>query len=273
MHLPYILNAAPQPGSYVDLATYLLERRTLFLGPELNSALASSFAMQMLALLQKEGEISIYLNCYGGSVPAGLAIADVIDYANAQNVPVHTYCLGECVGIATVILAAGTKGGRRAFPSARISLYQEWYGAESLWGAASQDDQERSRLMEIVEERLRRHTRIADRRRRDELTFSAEEWALFQARFPADSKLALLVRESEELRVKKYHLDVAVALAAGERGEIAPEIAAAVRWEAGAANLRNSLQKLEFLKPQQAVECGIVDLVAQASPGPPTEGR
>jgi ATP-dependent Clp protease protease subunit len=150
MNLPYIWAPAQKHGSYLDLATYLLGHRTIFLGPELTTEMASVVAMQMLALSQQEGEISLYINCYGGSVPAGLAIIDMIDYANGMGCPVRTYCIGECVGVATAILASGRKGGRRAFPSARISIYQEWYGVESLWGAEMQDANERRRLMQTV---------------------------------------------------------------------------------------------------------------------------
>jgi ATP-dependent Clp protease protease subunit len=101
------------------------------------------------------------VNCYGGSVPAGLGVLDVVRTVN-DSVPVHTYCLGECVGVAIAIVAAGRAHHRFAFPSARFSLYQEWYGVESVWGAQSQDHDERTRLMKVVEAALRSRTRLAE---------------------------------------------------------------------------------------------------------------
>lgn len=159
MHLPYIWNDNRKPSSYVDLATYLMERRTIFIGPEISTEAATVVCMQLLALAQEEAPISLYINCYGGSVPAGLAILDMVNSVN-RDVPVHTYCVGECVGIATAILVSGRVGKRRAFPSARISLFQEWYGVESLWGAQSQDDNEHNRLMGVVRAALQHNTRL-----------------------------------------------------------------------------------------------------------------
>jgi ATP-dependent Clp protease protease subunit len=145
MNFPHIWKSGQRPGIYIDLATYLLENRTIFIGPEITSEVASLVAMQILALSQEKGPISLYLNCNGGSVPAGLAIVDLVRYVDrTEETPVNTYCIGECIGVACAILISGRKGERRAFPSARISLYQEWYGAESLWGARSQDSHERS---------------------------------------------------------------------------------------------------------------------------------
>ncbi len=160
MNIPYIWNTVRKPGAYVDLATYLLEQRTIFIGPEITTETASLISMQLLALLQNIEPISFYINCYGGSLPAGLAIMDMMNYVNRRNVPVHTYCIGECVGVATVILACGRQGERRAFPSARISIFQEWYGVESLWGAKSQDHKERERLMKVVNDALSARTQL-----------------------------------------------------------------------------------------------------------------
>jgi len=161
MNMPYVWSTTRKPGAYVDLSTYLLENRTIFIGPEITNELASVICMQMLALAQEDAPISLYLNCYGGSVPAGLAIMDMVNSIN-REMPVHTYCLGECVGVAVTILVSGRKEARYAFPSARISLYQEWYGVESIWGAASQDSNERDRLMKTVQAALEEKTSLKE---------------------------------------------------------------------------------------------------------------
>jgi ATP-dependent Clp endopeptidase proteolytic subunit ClpP len=152
MGMPFLWKPAQQPGTYIDVGSYLLEQRTLFIGPELSAQIASQISMQLLVLCQEREPVSLYINCYGGSVPAGLSIVDLVRYATQRGVPIHTYCLGECIGIAAAILVSGTRGERRAFPSARISLYQEWYGVESLWGAVTQDKHERDRLMGVIRE-------------------------------------------------------------------------------------------------------------------------
>jgi ATP-dependent Clp protease protease subunit len=271
MSAPLILDKAPRQGAYVDLATYLLERRTLFIGPELTNVMASTVSMQILALLQEEREISLYINCYGGSVPAGLAIADMVDYAGARGVPVHTYCLGECVGVATVILASGTEGERRAFPSARISLYQEWYGIESMWGAMSQDSRERSRLMELVQDRLLRRTHIGSRLLEEvpEAEFGVEEWEALRALFPEEETgLQRLVTEREG----KVYLDVAGLQAEREAGRIRPRTAEEIARRSRASRFAGWLQRLEFLGPAEAMHYGLIDGLAGAPLGGTASG-
>src|SRR5687767_3062494 len=112
MVIPHLWRPPTTPGSYVDLATYFFEQRSLCIGPELTSDIAPLICMQLLALAQDDGPITLYISCAGGSVPAGLAIVDVINSINRQQTPVHTLCLGECIGIATVILVSGWRGER-----------------------------------------------------------------------------------------------------------------------------------------------------------------
>lgn len=163
MHMPYVWTPQHRGGSYVDLTSYLHSHRTLFIGPELTTETASVIGMQLLALTQDEGDISIYINCYGGSVPAGLAVVDLIRFGIEHGHVVNTYSLGECIGIAAAILVSGSAGHRKAFPSSRISLYQEWFGTESLWGADLQDREERTRLMEVIEQIFATGTKIEER--------------------------------------------------------------------------------------------------------------
>src|ERR1051325_5542326 len=112
---PLVRSSARDVGGYLDLVSHLMDNRTLFVGPELTTDVASTLAMQLLVMAQEEKPISIYVNCYGGSVPAALAVMDVIDLVNRQ-IPVQTYCLGECIGPALLISSAGRRGRRRAFP-------------------------------------------------------------------------------------------------------------------------------------------------------------
>jgi ATP-dependent Clp protease protease subunit len=151
-----------KPGYFVDVATHLLASRTIFIGSELDDRFGSHIVMQLLAMGQQQSEpIVIYLNSYGGSVPAGLGIVDMIGVLRSNDVPVHTYCLGECIGIASVILASGEPGQRRAFPHSRISLFQEWQGMETLYGSSTEGmTDERTRLTSVVHAVLERATRL-----------------------------------------------------------------------------------------------------------------
>jgi ATP-dependent Clp protease protease subunit len=159
MSAPHIRSTSPKPGVFLDLATYLQENRTIFIGPELTADLASVVTMQLLALADDRAPISLYINCHGGSVPAGLAIVDMIDFVSRET-PVHTFCIGECVGVALAVLASGREGARAAFPSTRLTLFQDWYGVESLWGAQSQDRSERDRLLTILRSLLAHRTNL-----------------------------------------------------------------------------------------------------------------
>lgn len=160
--MPNILNQeARVHGTYLDLPSYLLENRIVFLGPEITKDLTHVVAMQLSALARDTNPVKLYINCSGGSIVDGLAIMDLIDWMRKKTpeTPVHTYCFGECIGVATAILAAGQPGSRLALPSARISFYQDWYGVESLWGSQIQDSKERDRLLAQVSQALINHTK------------------------------------------------------------------------------------------------------------------
>lgn len=150
MSLPYIWKSGREPGAYIDLATFLLENRTIFIGSNITSEVASVVFMQMMALVQQKGSISLYINSQSGSASAGLAIIDMINAISSPDTLINTYCIGECKGIAAAILVSGWNGERRAFPSARISLYQEWYTPKGLRAVQAEDASEQERLMEAV---------------------------------------------------------------------------------------------------------------------------
>ena len=115
------------PGSqyerWVDIYTRLGVERILFLGQEVNDGVANALVAQMLYLDSDDSSkpIYLYINSPGGSVTAGLAIYDTIQYVKADVV---TICVGLAASMGAFLLAAGTKGNRLALPHSRIMIHQ-----------------------------------------------------------------------------------------------------------------------------------------------------
>ena len=115
------------PGSqyerWVDIYTRLGVERILFLGSEVNDAIANSLVAQMLYLDSEDSSkpIYLYINSPGGSVTAGLAIFDTMQYVKSDVV---TICVGLAASMGAFLLAAGTKGKRLALPHSRIMIHQ-----------------------------------------------------------------------------------------------------------------------------------------------------
>ena len=115
------------PGSqyerWVDIYTRLGVDRILFLGQEVNDAIANSLVAQMLYLDSEDSSkpIYLYINSPGGSVTAGLAIFDTMQYVKSDVV---TICVGLAASMGAFLLAAGTKGKRLALPHSRIMIHQ-----------------------------------------------------------------------------------------------------------------------------------------------------
>ena len=115
------------PGSqyerWVDIYTRLGVERILFLGSEVNDAVANALVAQMLYLDSEDSSkpILLYINSPGGSVTAGLAIYDTMQYVKSDVV---TICVGLAASMGAFLLAAGTKGKRLALPHSRIMIHQ-----------------------------------------------------------------------------------------------------------------------------------------------------
>lgn len=106
-----------------DIFSRLLKDRIVFLGTPINDIVANTIIAQLLFLESEdpEKEIMLYLNSPGGSVTAGLAIYDTIQYVRP---PVSTICMGQAASMAAVLLSAGAKGRRLALPNSRILIHQ-----------------------------------------------------------------------------------------------------------------------------------------------------
>ena len=120
--VPYRLPGS-QMERWVDIYTRLGVERILILGSEVNDGIANSLVAQMLYLDSEDSSkpIYLYINSPGGSVTAGLAIYDTIQYVKSEVV---TICVGLAASMGAVLLAAGTKGKRVALPHSRIMIHQ-----------------------------------------------------------------------------------------------------------------------------------------------------
>ncbi len=120
--VPYRLPGS-QMERWVDIYTRLGVERILFLGSEVNDGIANSLVAQMLYLDSEDSSkpIYLYINSPGGSVTAGLAIYDTIQYVKSEVV---TICVGLAASMGAFLLAAGTKGKRVALPHSRIMIHQ-----------------------------------------------------------------------------------------------------------------------------------------------------
>ena len=141
-----------------DIFSRLLKDRIIFLGTPVTDQVANSIIAQLLFLESEdpEKEISLYINSPGGSVTAGLAIYDTMQYVRA---PISTICLGQAASMGAVLLAAGTDGRRMSLPNSRILIHQPLMGG--LEGQASDIDiqaQEILKLRDMLTDILVRHT-------------------------------------------------------------------------------------------------------------------
>ena len=141
-----------------DIFSRLLKDSIIFVGTPIDDGVANLVIAQMLFLEAEDPErdILVYLNSPGGSITAGLAIYDTMQFIKPD---VQTYCIGQAASIAAVLLAAGAKGKRYSLPNSRILIHQPWMSG--LGGQASDIDihaKEILRMREMLNDILAKHT-------------------------------------------------------------------------------------------------------------------
>lgn len=129
--IPTVIEKTQYGERAYDIYSRLLKERIVFLGGPVNDSVANSIIAQFLFLASKDDkkDIQLYINSPGGSVTAGLAIYDTIQYIKCS---VSTVCVGMAASFGAVLLAAGAKGKRFALPNAEIMLHQVAGGAEGV---------------------------------------------------------------------------------------------------------------------------------------------
>jgi len=127
--IPYVIEQSPRGERSYDIYSRLLNERIIFLGEAVDDHVANSIVAQLLHLesADPEKDISLYINSPGGSVTAGLAILDTMNFVKCD---VSTICLGQCASMGAVLLAGGTKGKRLALPNSMILIHQPSGGAQ-----------------------------------------------------------------------------------------------------------------------------------------------
>ncbi|MBQ9904718.1 MAG: ATP-dependent Clp endopeptidase proteolytic subunit ClpP [Synergistaceae bacterium] len=127
-YIPYVIEQTGRGERSYDIYSRLLKDRIIFLGSEIVDDVANSIVAQMLFLESEDPDkdINIYINSPGGSVTAGLAIYDTMQYIKPQ---VSTICVGLAASMAAILLAGGAKGKRLALPNAEVMIHQPLGGA------------------------------------------------------------------------------------------------------------------------------------------------
>jgi len=140
-----------------DIYSRLLKDRIIFIGTPIDDNVANLIIAQMLFLQMEEvnKDINIYINSPGGSVTAGLAIYDTIQFVKPD---VATYCVGQATSMGALLLCAGTKGKRFSLPNARVMIHQPWGGIQGAAEDISRHAKEILKMRDLISEILALHT-------------------------------------------------------------------------------------------------------------------
>jgi ATP-dependent Clp protease protease subunit len=155
--VPYVVEQTGRGERSYDIFSRLLKDRIVFLGGPVSDDLANLVTAQLLFLESEdpEREINMYINSPGGSVTAGLAIYDTMQFVKP---PVSTLCVGQAASMGALLLAAGAKGKRYALPHSRILIHQVSGGFEGQASDIEIHAREALRLREILNDILAHHT-------------------------------------------------------------------------------------------------------------------
>ena len=145
--IPIVVEQTGRMERAYDIYSRLLKERIVFLGTPVDDNVASLVIAQLLFLEadKADKDISLYINCPGGSVTAGLGILDTMNYIKPD---ISTICMGQASSMGAVLLAAGTKGKRSALPNARVMIHQPWAGMQ---GTASDIQIHAQELLDMKE--------------------------------------------------------------------------------------------------------------------------
>ena len=154
---PIVIEQTPRGERSYDIYSRLLKDNIIFLGTPIDDSVANAIVAQMLFLESEDPDkdIQIYINSPGGSVTAGLAIYDTMQFVKNDIV---TYCIGQCASMGAHLLSAGTKGKRFALPNARIMIHQPSGGAQGQATEIEITFKEIQRLKENLAATFAKHT-------------------------------------------------------------------------------------------------------------------
>ena len=155
--IPMVVEQTSRGERAYDIYSRLLKDNIIFIGTPIDDHVANLVIAQLLFLEAEDPDkdISIYINSPGGSVTAGLAIYDTMQFIKPD---ISTFCVGQCASMAAVLLAAGTKGKRYALPNARILIHQPLGGVSGQATDIEIHAREILRIREMLNDILVRHT-------------------------------------------------------------------------------------------------------------------
>ncbi|MCX5681035.1 MAG: ATP-dependent Clp endopeptidase proteolytic subunit ClpP [Candidatus Omnitrophica bacterium] len=155
--VPIVVEKSGHGERSYDIYSRLLKDRIVFIGTAIDDTVANLIIAQLLFLQSEDAnkDISIYINSPGGSVTAGLAIYDTMQFLKPN---IRTYSIGQAASMGAVLLAAGTKGKRHALPYSRIMIHQPWGGAQGAASDITIQAREIERLKSDLIKILARHT-------------------------------------------------------------------------------------------------------------------
>jgi ATP-dependent Clp protease, protease subunit len=155
--VPYVIEKSGREERAMDIYSRLLKDRIVILGSQVNDMVANSIVAQLLFLQFEDGksDIHLYINSPGGSITAGLAIYDTMQYITCD---VATYCVGQAASMGAILLTAGAPGKRNALPNARIMIHQPLSGMEGTAADLAIHAKEVLRIKQRMNEILIKHT-------------------------------------------------------------------------------------------------------------------
>tara|TARA_B100000809_G_scaffold245138_1_gene271779 strand:- start:1087 stop:1683 length:597 start_codon:yes stop_codon:yes gene_type:complete len=155
--VPYVVEKSGREERVFDIYSRLLKDRIVFLGSSVNDEVANTIVAQLLYLQSEDpqADIHLYVNSPGGSISAGMAIYDTMQFVTCD---IATYCIGQCASMGAVLLTAGTSGKRHALPNSRIMIHQPVAGMEGTAEEILIHAKEFRRIKERMNQILLKHT-------------------------------------------------------------------------------------------------------------------
>ncbi len=155
--VPYVVEKSGREERVYDIYSRLLKDRIVFLGTQVNDEVANAIVAQLLFLQSDDpkADIHLYINSPGGSISAGLAIYDTMQFVTCD---VATYCIGQAASMGAVLLTAGAAGKRFALPNARIMIHQPLAGMQGTAEEIMIHAREFRRIKERMNQILLKHT-------------------------------------------------------------------------------------------------------------------
>jgi ATP-dependent Clp protease protease subunit len=161
--IPMVVEKSSHGERAYDIYSRLLKDRIVFIGTAIDDNVANLIIAQLLFLQNEDAhkDIHVYINSPGGSVTAGLAIYDTMQFIKPD---VCTYCIGQAASMGAVLLASGAKGKRFSLPYSRIMIHQPWGGTQGTASDISIQAKEILRMKEELAKLLARHTGQPDQK-------------------------------------------------------------------------------------------------------------